>query len=157
MSSLSNITVVVVVVYCATHKNLLLSKKKSSQPFRETSRNSSGTRHHSSPRSGHHQRVIRATKRENNKNDNFFFTHRWTGKKKQIRQISFHAINEKKINQTFFSFMCVECCAHSIFRNNNFYNLIFLLFFYRSRFDQLWVKLNGGFASVRLELLCSPF
>jgi hypothetical protein len=53
--------------------------------------------------------------------------------------------------------MCVECCAHSIFRNNNFYNLIFLLFFYRSRFDQLWVKLNGGSASVRLELLCSPF
>ena len=63
----------------------------------------------------------------------------------------------KSINQIFFSFTCVECCAHSIFRNNNFYNLIFLLFFYRSRFDQLWVKLNGGSASVRLKLLCSPF
>ena len=106
MSSLSNITVVV--VYYATHKNLLFSKK-SSQPFRETSRNSSGTRHHSSPRSGHHQRVIRATKRENNKNDRFFFTHRWTGKKKQIRQISFRAINEKKINQSikYFSLLRV--------------------------------------------------
>ena len=64
---------------------------------------------------------------------------------------------KKKINQIIFSFVCVECCEHSIFRNNNFYNLIFLLFFYRSRFDQLWVKLNGGSASVRLELLCSPF